>query len=235
MSYTRLQTINQLNKEFSNIENLYKVNCINWTGKTEDTDELYSEIISNTIMKEIHVFDELSTVSRIASYRRDNHSKIEINNSSNRHEEKFAKRITGLKLDGLGLIKDFQIPIKNSREDVGLGKIDLISFNKKTMTLYLIELKYEGNKETLLRASLESYTYFKIIDKDKLLTNFFNAWDIEVNKINIKSAVVVTPKCTAYKELIEVNSGKRPKFKALAKSLDIEYFSVEIATNKYIF
>lgn len=235
MSYTKFETIEQLDREFSNIENLYKSNFINWTGKTKDTDELYSEIISNVIMEKKHLFEELSTVTRLASYQRDNHSKIKIDNNSNRDEEKFAKRITGLKLNGLGIIKDFQIPIKNSREDIGLGKIDLISFNEETLTLYLIELKNEGNKETLLRASIESYTYFKIIDKVKLITDFFNAQDIEVNKINVKSAVVVTPNCTAYKELMEVNSGKRPKFKTLANFLDIAYFSVEILTNKFNF
>lgn len=236
MTKTILETINELNKEFSHIENLYKANCVNWSGTTKDTDELYSEIIANTILQEIKEFDKLTTVTRTASYRRDNHCNIEIDNcNSNRDEENFAKRITGLKLDGLGLVKDYQIPIKNSREDKGLGKIDLISFNEETMTLYLIELKYEGNKETLLRASLESYTYFKIIDKDKLINDFFNTQNIDENDINVKTAVLVTPKCKAYEELIQVDIGKRPKLKALAHFLDIEYFSVEVATNKYIF
>ncbi|GEQ86420.1 hypothetical protein ULMS_19280 [Patiriisocius marinistellae] len=235
MNYTRLETVKQLNWEFSNIENLYKSNCVNWKGKTKDTYELFTEIISNEIIQKKHLFEELSTVTRLASYQTDNHSKFKIDNNSNRDEEKFAKRITGLKLDGLGLIKDYQVPIKNSREDKGLGKIDLISFNEESLTLYLIELKNEGNKETLLRASLESYTYFKIIDKDKLIIDFFNARNIQVNKINVKSAVLVTPKCTAHKELIEVNLGERPKFKALANFLDIDFFSVEISTNKFIF
>ncbi len=138
-------------------------------------------------------------------------------------------------MDGLGLVKDYQIPIKNSRENKGLGKIDLISFNKETMTLYLLELKYEGNPETLLRASLESYTYYKIIDKKKLINDFFNSPNIDNNKIKVKSAVLVTPKCRAYDELLQMDLGKRPNLKALVNFLDIRYFSVKTTTKEFFF
>lgn len=133
---------------------------MNWTGTTKDTDELYSEILANELLRNLKEFDKISTVTRTETYCRENHCNIEIDIcKSNRDEENFAKRITGLTLEGLGLIKDFQIPLKDTRADKGLGKIDLISFNEETKTLYLIELKYKENKETLLRASLESYTY----------------------------------------------------------------------------
>ena len=156
MKKTRIETINELKKELSDIENLYKSKCVNWTGTTSDTNELYSEIIANELLRELKEFDKISTVTRTETYCRENHCNIEIDIcNSNRDEENFAKRITGLTLDGLGLIKDFQIPLKDTRADKGLGKFDLISFNEETKTLYLIELKYEGNKETLLRASLE--------------------------------------------------------------------------------
>jgi len=155
---------------------------------------------------------------------------------SNRDEEIFAKRITGLTLDDIGLIKDFQIPLKNTRANSGLGKIDLISFNEENKTLYLIELKYEGNKETLLRATLESYTYYKIIDKTKLIDDCFNNQKFILNKIynqidpaeiNVKPAVLLVPKCNAYNELEEVELGSRPKLKALALALGISYFTIE--------
>ncbi len=244
MKKTRIETINELKKELSNIENLYKSKCVNWTGTTKDTDELYSEIIANELLRELKEFDKILTVTRTETYCRENHCNIEIDIcNSNRDEENFAKRITGLTLDGLGLIKDFQIPLKDTRADKGLGKIDLISFNEETKTLYLIELKYEGNKETLLRASLESYTYYEIVDKAKLIDDCFNNQKFILNKvynhidpteINVKPAVLVVPKCNAYNELEDVELGERPKLKALALALDISYFTVEFLTNETI-
>ena len=244
MKKTRIETINELKKELSNIENLYKSKCVNWTGTTKDTDELYSEVIANELLRELKEFDKISTLTRTETYCRENHCNIEIDIcNSNRDEENFAKRITGLTLNGLGLIIDFQIPLKDTRKDTGLGKIDLISYNKETKTLYLIELKYEGNKETLLRASLESYTYYKIVDKVKLINDCFNnqkfilnkiSNHIELNEINVKSAVLVVPKCNDYDELEDVELGERPKLKALALALDISYFTVEFLTNESI-
>lgn len=234
MKKTRKETIDELKKELSNIENLYKSKCVNWTGTTKDTDELYSEIIANELLRNLKEFAKISTVTRAETYCRENHCNIEIDIcKSNRDEENFAKRITGLTLEGLGLIKDFQIPLKDTRADKGLGKIDLISFNEETKILYLIELKYEENKETLLRASLESYTYYKIVDKTKLINDCFNN-QIDLSEIIVKSAVLVVPKCNAYDELEDVELGERPKLKALALALDINYFTVEFLTNETI-
>jgi hypothetical protein len=244
MKKTRKETIDELAKELANIKNLYKSKCVNWTGTTSDTKELYTEIVANELLREIKQFDNLPTKPRTETYCRENHCNIEIDIcNSNRDEENFAKRITGLRLDGLGLIKDFQIPLKDTRADKGLGKIDLISFNEKTKTLYLIELKYEGNKETLLRASLESFTYYKIVDKTKLINDCFNNQKFILNKvynsidpdeIKVKSAVLVVPNCKAYDELEEVELGERPKLKALILALDIKYFTFEFLTNESV-
>jgi len=231
MKKTRIETINELKKELSNIENLYKSNCVNWKGTTKDTDELYSEIIAIELLQKQKEFDKIKTVTRTETYCRENHCNIEIDIcNSNRDEENFAKRITGLTLNNLGLIKDFQIPLKDTRTDKGLGKIDLISFNEKAKTLYLIELKYEGNKETLLRASLESFTYYKIVDKTKLINDCLNKVynHIDPNTITVKPAVLVVPKCKAYDELKDLELGKRPKLKALALALDINYFTLKL-------
>ena len=244
MKYSNGQTINELKKELSTIENLYKANCVNWIGTTNNTNELYSEIIADELVHNLAVFHQISTVTRTETYCRENHCNIEIDIcKSNRDEENFAKRLTGLTLENIGLIKDYQIPLKDTRADKGLGKIDLISFNEETKTLYLIELKYEGNKETLLRASLESYTYYKIIDKDKLKNDCFKNQNFILNKvfnqldpseIIVKPAVLVVPNCKAYKELKEVTLGQRPKLKALAHALDIKYFTLEFLTNEII-
>ena len=238
---TKNENIEELKTKLSTIEDLYNSKCVNWSGKTIDTDESYSEIISNELLRYLEEFDNILPVTRSKTYCRENHCNIEIDIcKSNRDEENFAKRITGLKLEELGLILDYQIPLKDTIADKGLGKIDLISFNDENKTLYLIELKYEGNKETLLRASLESYTYFKTVNQNKLVNDCLNNQNFILNKVYnqinpteiiVKPAVLVVPKCNAYKELDEVESGERPKLKALALALDIKYFTIEFFIN----
>lgn len=244
-SHSRQDTINALNNELVKIQNLYKAQCINWTGKTNDSDELYTEIIAQELLKEdnelnVKKFEKIEHVTRTSSYCRDTHSKIEIDlANSNRSEENFAKRITGLELEHLGLIKDFQIPLKDTLlGGAGLGKIDLISFNKDVNTLFLIELKYIGNTETLLRALLESYTYYKIVDKNKLIGDCSNNQRFVLNKyfnsesndkIIIKPAVLLVPDCTAHTELKEMEKSKRPMLKDLTLALDVKIFTLELS------
>jgi hypothetical protein len=160
---------------------------------------------------------------------------------TNRDEEKFAKRITGLDLKHLGLIIDYQIPLKDTIKNTGKGKIDLISFDRETKTLFLIELKYIGNKETLLRAVLESYTYYMTVDKPKLmndciisnkhiLNNSSNL--INSNNIKIIPSVLLVPGCNSYKELKEMESGKRPHLKTLCIALGVRIFTIEFLVNE---
>lgn len=229
MKKTKKETIDELNIELSTIENLYKSNCVNWTGKTKDTSEYYSEIIANELLRNLKVFDKIPVVSRTSTYCRENHKQIEINLESNRQEEIFAKRIAFLNLAGLGHIKDYQIPLKDSRADKGLGKIDLISYNKSTKSLYLIELKYEGNPETLLRATLESYTYYKTIDKNKLIIDCLKGSNH--SDIRIIPTVLVVPKCNPYDELMNMDN-EHPKLKALSLALEIKFFTLEIFTDE---
>ena len=238
MRKTKQETIDELNIELSTIENLYKSKCVNWTSTTKDTDEYYSEIIANELLRNLKEFDKIPAVTRKNTYYRENHKKIEIDLESNRKEEIFAKRIAYLNLGELGDIKDYQIPLKDTRADKGLGKIDLISYNDENKILYLIELKYEDNKETLLRATLESYTYYKIVDKTKLINDCFNNYKFILNKvynsikpeeIKVKPAVLLVPKCNPYDELEDMELGERPKLKALSLALGIKFFTLELS------
>ncbi|MBI9031442.1 hypothetical protein JEZ13_05525 [bacterium] len=150
--------------------------------------------------------------------------------NSNREEENFAKRITGLTLDELGTIIDYQVPLKDTLADKGLGKIDLISYNKEHNTMFLIELKYKGNKETLLRSILESYTYYKLIDKIKLKNDFFSKLgNMNSDDIIILPAVLVVPNCNPYDELEDMEIGNRPKLKALSLALGIKFFTLDFS------
>jgi len=237
MSYTKDGTIRELQKEILNISNLYNANCVNWIGKTNDTDEFYSEIIADELLRNLKEFDKISVVKRNSTYCRDNHKDIKIDLTSNREEEIFAKRIANLSFDELGTVLDYQIPLKDTRKNKGLGKIDLISYNKQNKILFLIELKYAGNKETLLRAILESYTYYKLVDKVKLIDDCINNQQFILNKlqnsvnskeIKVVPTVLLVPNCQASDDLSEIEKCKRPKLLALAKALDIKFYTLDI-------
>ena len=74
--------------------------------------------------------------------------------------------------DIIGHMCDFQTPLKGSEKDSGVGEIDLFSYNKKTNTVYLLELKREDNKESILRCVLEIYTYWKQLRHENFLKDF---------------------------------------------------------------
>ncbi|MCR4649658.1 MAG: hypothetical protein K5776_11335, partial [Lachnospiraceae bacterium] len=50
------------------------------------------------------------------------------------------------------------------------GKCDLIAYDNKQFTI--LELKTKNNKEPMLRAVMEAYTYIKLLDKEKASNSF---------------------------------------------------------------
>lgn len=233
-----------LKNKLININELYKENCIKRKGKVKGGNDYHSEIIAGELLKKISLFENIKKVTRNASYFRDNHCNIGIDFcKSNRDEENFAKRITGLEYENIGLILDYQVPLKDSRLNTGLGKIDLVSFNKDRNTLYLIELKYKGNQETLLKAILEGYTYYKTINTDKLVSDLNSGLaesstkielDFLPKDVNIQTAVLVDPDCNAYNEMDEMKKGLRPNVLQLSKKLNIHFFTVNFIIDEFV-
>ena len=210
---------------------LYKETFVNWKGSTTNNDISYSEILASIIMEDLSSFEAIQKVSRGACYKTDSHKMIEIDIESNRHEEQFAKRVMGMDLGKLGKVIDFQVPLKNIQKD-NAGKIDLISINDEEKKVYLVELKTKYNKETLLRAILEIYTYSRVVDQGKLLSDFLK----DPLDFKLVPAVVVldSENCNPSRELIELDHGKRPRLNALASILGIELYAIKVAVNKVI-
>ena len=151
--------------------------------------------------------------------------------NSNRLEDIFAKRIYGLEFKELGMILDYQIPIRDTNEDKGLKAFDLLSFKRADNCLYLIELKYLKNDETLLRAILECYTYLKLIDHKKLLSDY-KANISSTNSTEIKPVVLLVNSedspCNPYLEFLDLDSGQRPMLKALSLVLGIKFVTCDL-------
>lgn len=173
MVYSRREVIEKCEKEISDVSNFYKADFINYRGKTIDTGEYYTEVIAEYICDNIERFDEIQKITRRASYQTNEHEG-NYSKNSNRLEEITAMQMfrqckDGTEFDFIGKIIDYQTPLKNKKTD-NAGKIDLLSV--KDHTVFILELKREDSKETMLRCVLEGYTYLKTVDADKLCSNF---------------------------------------------------------------
>jgi len=241
MAYTKEKTKNELNDKLKKIETLYNENCIKRKGKTSDTNEFYTEIIANELLRNLNAIDSILQVQRNQPYRIPEHFPISLTDT-NRDEENFAKRITGLELESIGEILDYQINIKGFQKD-NSGKIDLISFNKQDNKFHLIELKYKGNSnDTLLKTILEIYTYFKQVNKKILVAEYLSKnfilnklyTESDIDKIKIVPIILLTEDCLAYEELQDIDSFSRKKTKALILALNIEIYSIELSLYNYL-
>lgn len=179
MGYTTEEIHGRLDALSVNMSLLYKDACINYTGKTTDTDEYYTEVISQWLIEHIDLLDTIKPITRQFSYRIAGHDGIPNNPDSNRTEELIAmaiKRQGTLPL--VGEIIDYQTPLKNVRTDKA-GKIDILAYDGTT--LRILELKEPDSDETMLRCVLEGYTYLKTVDRAKLLADFKLPSDTVVN------------------------------------------------------
>ena len=191
--YTKEEVIGLVSSCFKKreCEKLYKAECINYTGEAKDTKENYSKVIVDYLVEHIDEFKKgLSKikVTRRDPYKTKSHNGISDFNfekrpKGERREEKIAHAMYCQYKDKpavFGKILDYQVPLKNTSEDKGLGKIDLLSVKSsskpKSKKIYFLELKKDyledDSKETLLRCVLEAYTYSQIIDKEKLCADF---------------------------------------------------------------
>ena len=195
-SYTKSEVLNKLSTYFkdNNCKNLYKDSCINYTGQTKDTKEYYSQVIIDYLVENIEEFKrqfENIIITREKNYKTFTHNGLsnfdfEKQISGERREEKIAHAMYCQYKDKpavFGKILDYQVPLKNHATDFGIGKIDLLSYkpykidNSERIKLYILELKKDKSKESLLRCILEAYTYYKIVDRKKICADFSQDFD----------------------------------------------------------
>jgi len=151
-------------------------------------------------------------------------------NQPERYEEWFAKYLVDMddEYNYLGEIINYQIPIK-SKQDDGAGKIDLLSYNKKSGILYLIELKQRENKtDTMLRSILEICTYYYQIDREQLKKELLEK-NICPTIENIQKVVIVFKNSVQHKQYIESELIRK-----LADELNVAVFIIEnkVSINK---
>ena len=231
--YTREEIIKKLQDSSKDMSTFYTQTFINYTGKTTDTKEKYTEVIAEWLLNNIDLLYKIKKITRLSSYKVDTHDGKHNNPTSNRKEEIIAMEIFRQgSLNILGKVLDYQTPLKNERDDKA-GKIDIVSYNKDIKTVYLLELKKEDSKEdekkdkkeTMLRCVLEIFTYSKILDGDKFLSDFGLPKDTK-----IKASPLVFFNGSQYKEVVE---GDNKFLKQLMDKLDIEPFYITKNSNYY--
>ncbi len=245
--YTKTQIINKISSCFkdNDCQNLYKANCINYTGETKDTKENYSKVIVDYLVEHINEFKKgLSniTVTRCGSYKTESHNGKSTFNfderpKGERREEKIAHAMYCQYKDKpavFGKILDYQVPLKSKKSDKGLGKVDLLSSidgkNSESKKIYFLELKKDykekETKETLLRCILEAYTYSKIINQENLCKDFSLPTPCQKNEFVI--APLVYKRNGFENQMVFV----MPLVKALG--IHVEIFVWDYKSGKYI-
>lgn len=102
----------------------------------------------------------------------------------------------------LGRIIDYETPTIPG----GKRNIDLLSVSSDGRKLFFLELKKRKSIETLLRCILEAYSYFLLVDMERMLEDFCSGETI--NKEKVKE-IVICPlifddsECVAYKDYSE--------------------------------
>lgn len=220
--YIKDEIINKL-ENLKDISTLYKEDFINYRGDTTDTKEKYTKVIAEWLIKNFNLFDNIKKITRQSSYKVDTHDGKHNNQNSNRLEEIMAIEIFNQKsLNILGEVIDYQTPLKDKLGDEA-GKIDIVSYDKDNKIVYLLELKREDSKETMLRCVLEIFTYSKTLDKDKFLEDFNLPKDTK-----IKASPLVFFNGSQYKEMADSDN---KYLKDLIKKLEIELFYISINSN----
>ena len=218
----------------------YRWEALNYRGAAHDNDKLlYGELISQLVLadKNYKQLNKIEKITRSESYIVDSHknkiiymvgrkSKIE------REEENLAKELCSKEymFRHIGKIVDYQIPLKDYDEehrDDSVGKIDLLSVNESTSTVFLIELKRKNSTETMLRCVFEGYTYYKVLNKEKLLRNMREKKLLEREPYEYK--IIVSPlvfkNSQPYKDIEEIKY--RKNLHELIKKLNENEFEDE--------
>lgn len=227
MGYTRSEIRAQCKEAFENKSAFYKMDFVNYRGKTTDTKEYYTEVVAEFLCERISDYvNGIKCISRKSSYKTEGHDGV-YDPGSNRKEEKTAmqffvqSREQGA-FDLIGTIEDYQTPLKSTAED-DAGKIDILSFDGHIMRI--LELKKPDSKETMLRCVLEGFTYLKTADCGKLISDF----GYDPTNVVVKASPFVFYGGAQHKEM----SQSRPHLRKLMDLVDSKPFYI-IKNEKFV-
>ena len=225
IKYTKAETLSMAEEAVKSIDTFYKQNLVKYTGTAFHENEFYTEIIAAFLLERLELFECIPAIHRKSSYRVTGHDGVAQNPNSNQKEAHLAYDLFRKgDVPGLGRVLDYQVPLKDIQKNRA-GKIDLVADDGSFF--YLLELKRESNKETLLRCVLEILTYWYTVDQPKLLKDFLGSG---VQR-TVVPAVLLPEGCPAYRELTELRAGKRPNLAKLMETKGVQAFVLDAALN----
>lgn len=227
---------------------------VNISGPRSTDGQFYSDYVAQKLLylhKENEFLKPLQGVSRRNNYFEPSHNGATDNYNDSSVEKIFAKSLYGHKVENLGRILDYEVPLSESEYDIkerdtenakSYGDIDLISYDSQKNVLYLIELKRpsKNNKyETLLRAGLEIATYCHLAKRSLLKEHFkdvlnhrykkHSLYEHLNRKFSIRCAVLYAINLAAGlpQELLPENRGRYPHLFKLLYKLNIGVFTID--------
>lgn len=219
-TYTRDGFIERLRSESQDMQTFYKASFVNYKGKLNDGDCFYSEVVSDWLLNNMELLSHkhIPMITREKPYKTVGHDGTTERADSQRTEERIALDVKkGNILAPLGVVVDYQTPLKSRLKETKAGKIDLLTYDKANHTLRILELKKPESKETLLRCVLEGYTYYLTANIEKLLADF-SIFDCE----SVKVCPLFFENSNQFKEYKELTEGARPFLHQLMQRLNIE-------------
>lgn len=164
----------------------------------------------------------------------ESHSKSDsFNSDSNRGEELFVLKLfdeykrKNEKIHPIfGELLDYQVPLKNEKQDKGYGKIDFVSVDRSKRLFYINEIKSDYNGECILRPIIEIASYDKMFDHKKILADF------ECIGYEIIKRIIIFENTKAHREYIGTLSPKyNEKLKELINNLKVEVLVIRQKIN----
>jgi hypothetical protein len=215
------------------IQHLYKEKFLNYSGNTKDTDKEYIEVIADELIKNYHEVSRQWDIP-IRSTKSFNLNHDGFSNVKSRLNKfgslKYCEKLLAIALSNsektycLGKIKDYEVPLKEEKSDEQeLGKIDLISVDNNDQFVKLIELKIKndnGADETLLRAVLEIYTYYKLIISSKSQEKLLREYKLP-EYYRLQPAILTDELALSGQQLLQMEQ-KYPRVKDLISAMNNE-------------
>lgn len=220
-AYSISTTVERLERALETIDTFYNAACLNWSGKTiEGLD--YSEVISESLLRLVikGKLSRIAPIYREESYKTKTHDG-ETKTRTSRREEICAKELYNKDLPYIGKVIDYQVPLKANQTDRA-GKIDLVAFRKKSKNVFIIELKFNGNKETLLRAALEIATYYRMLSRNNFLASYKEFAGLKFH--DVRKALLLANGARSYEEARDLE--RLPNLKRLMQELEVEIYGL---------
>lgn len=241
--YTENETkeeVRQLLKDLPN--SFYQKGVFKRAGTTNGSGRLYMDVVSEELISNYKCVERIGQDinSRKENFKLSSHDgSADVTKRGGKalmfDEKLFARALfNSHKTDAYyGTIVDYETPLKAKMSKLSgiIGKIDLIAKDDNNKSIKLLELKIGTNKETVLRAILEIYTYYKLVcnARDQFLKDF--------SAISYKIQVgIITDKDSKSGENIKhINQHPElyPKLKELIGKMSAEIGGFEFFTYDY--